>query len=573
MGRRKRLWKGRLLRAFGRVQRAAEQKSGIILGLFLLNYFTICWASIHARRWEQMAAALLDGVFLLAGTCLYVIFLSLVPVLRLRRALLAFWFFLSAALGGLEIFSICNYRALIGAGIVTAVLQTSPQEAREFLEMYVGFGGAALLLAGAFCAWLAYRRLTGLRFTLVRRHWQNRLLSLLLLSGALAACALWNFYHTFVVNDSLDIPALQVQRAVERAVDDLEAYEELDGEMADSVEITENRSSIPHVVFVLGESTYRGRMHLYGYDLGNTPELDAMAKRGELAVFRDVISPYGSTVAVLRELFTFHHAESPEEWHACNNLMDVLRAAGYRSYWLSNQESSGIWGNIARLYANRCTAKAYTGLRESREDHGNLDGELLPLLEDALAEAGEKNFYVLHLMGGHGLYDMRYPDSYAKFRAEDIRGTQAALPEEKREKLAQYANALYYNDAVVSAIIDRFRRKNALVIYLPDHGETVYDDGSDFAGHVEENPNKYMLEVPLLFWASEEFRATYPEKWAAITSSAQRPYMTDDMIHTILDLMDIRTREYDPARSLVNPAFDGTRKRVVQSRDYDASMR
>ena len=49
--------------------------------------------------------------------------------------------------------------------------------------------------------------------------------------------------------------------------------------------------------------------------------------------------------------------------------------------------------------------------------------------------------------------------------------------------------------------------------------------------------------------------------------------MTDDMIHTILDLMDIRTPEYDPARSLVHPSFDAGRKRMVRHRDYDASMK
>ena len=90
---------------------------------------------------------------------------------------------------------------------------------------------------------------------------------------------------------------------------------------------------------------------------------------------------------------------------------------------------------------------------------------------------------------------------------------------------------------------------------------------------MEENPNRYTVEVPLVFWASEAFRDRYPEKWAAITSAVSRPYMTDDMIHTLLDLMDIRTAEYDAAKSVINESFDRQRKRVIQGRDYDASMR
>ncbi len=565
--------KKRLLFFFGRVQQAVERKIGHILSLFLLNYFTIFWANYHAYQLDQIWVVLVDGIFLLVGTGIYVVLLAQIPFGCLRKGLFFLSFFLCALLGGLEIFSIYNYQALIGAGIVTAVMETNPKEAGEFLERYLGWKGALLVAAGAvFFRW-GYRRLSGMRFTLMRRHWQNRLLPVMFLAGILAAASLWNGYHSFVINDSLDIPVLQVQRAVGRALTDIEVYEQMDGEMEHSVEITGNQGTIPHVVFVLGESTYRGRMHLYGYDLENTPNLDALAETGELVVFRDVISPKSATVAVLKELFTFHDWEVGKEWYQCNNLMDVLKAAGYKTYWLSNQESSGIWGNVAQLYANRCTKKAYTALRESREDYGRLDEELFPLVEGALAEAGEKNFYVIHLMGGHGLYYMRFPYLFTKFTAEDIHGPQAELPEGKRTELAQYANALYYNDYVVSSLFDMFRQKNAIVIYLPDHGETIYDDGSNFAGHVEENPNKYTLEVPLIFWASDTFRARYPEKWASVQNAALRPYMTDDMIHTILDLMDIRTPEFDASKSVIHPDFDGQRRRVVGQKDYDASMR
>lgn len=562
-----------LLVIFGRIQQAAERNIGYILGLFLLNYFTIFWANYHGYGFTQLPVVLLDGVFLLAGTGLYVVVLAQVPFSRLRSALFLLSFSFCALLGGLEMFSIYNYRALIGAGIVTAVLQTNPKEAGEFLEMYLGWRGVFLIVAAAVLLWRGYRCLLGMRFTLLRRRWQNRLLPVLFLAGILAGASLWNGYHSFVVNDSLDIPALQVQRAVGRAVADIRAYEEMAGEMEHSVKIVENDSTIPHVVFVLGESTYRGRMHLYGYDLENTPNLDALSERGELAVFRDAISPKSATVAVLKELFTFHDLESELEWHQCNNLMDVLAEAGYQTFWLSNQESSGIWGNVAQLYANRCAKKAYTALRESREDHGRLDEELFPLIDKALAEAGEKNFYVIHLMGGHSLYYMRYPYLFTKFTAEDIQGAQSGLSGEKRLELAQYANALYYNDYVVSGIFDKFRGENAIVIYLPDHGETIYDNGSNFAGHVEENPNAYTLEVPLIFWASDSFRASYPEKWASVKSAVMRPYMTDDMIHTILDLMDIRTPEFDASKSVIHADFNSGRKRVVMGRDYDGSMR
>ncbi len=559
-----------LLRGAALARQTVEKNIGFILILFILNYFTIFWLNYHMYQFSQLPVVLLDGVFLFVSIVLYTILLGSIPVRRLRKGLFYLSFSLCAVLGVMEIFSIYNYQALVGAGIITALLQTNVHEAREFLEMYVGWKGTAAVLLLAAALLVLRRYLFAGRLSFIRKRWQVRLLLLLILAGAAAGGMLWHSYYSFVVNDSLDIPALRVYSAAQTAVQNIGAYENLDEQMEASVELTENKSDIPQVVFILGEATNRNRLHLYGYELENTPNLDEMKKKQEIAVFTDCISPHAITVASLRELFTFHDAESAQEWYKYNNLIDVMKAAGYKTHWLSNQESSGIWGNVALLFAKRSQVHEFTRMRESHEDVGAYDEELFPLADRALAQAGVKNFYVFHLMGGHSLYYMRFPYVFSKFSKDDI---HQDVSEEKRTEIAQYANAIYYNDYIVSGIIDKFRDTDALVIYLPDHGETIYDDGSNFAGHVEENPNHYTLEVPMVIWASEKFRARYPEKWAAIRSAVDRPYMTDDMIHTILDLADIRTREFDPAKSLVNPAFDAARVRMVQGKDYDTEIR
>ena len=67
-------------------------------------------------------------------------------------------------------------------------------------------------------------------------------------------------------------------------------------------------------------------MHLYGYPLENTPNLDALNEKGELAVFRDTISPESATVAVLRKLLTFADMDSSKPWYAYNNMIDTMKA-------------------------------------------------------------------------------------------------------------------------------------------------------------------------------------------------------------------------------------------------------
>ena len=351
----------------------------------------------------------------------------------------------------------------------------------------------------------------------------------------------------------------------------MQAYRELSSQVNSKVELTENKSEIKNIVFILGESTNRNHMHLYGYYLPNTPNLDALNEKGEISVFRDVVSPHSTTIAVLSKLFTFCNRESDQEWYHYNNLIDVMNAAGYKTYWLSNQETSGVWGNVAQIYAAHSDVSAFTRIRDSREDYGIVDGELFPLIDDAIANRSEdKNFYVVHLMGGHGLYYNRFPYSFSKFSKDDI---NLPITDGKKEIVAQYDNALYYNDYIVSSIIDKFRDSETLVIYVPDHGEAVYDEGEDMSGHIEENPTHHMIEIPVIMWASEKFRAKYPEKWEQIKKAADRPYMTDDMIHTVMDLADIKTAEFDPTRSIVNDKFNAQRPRIFDGMDYDTEIK
>lgn len=561
------------MRLWARLQREVEQNIGLIGALFVLNWFTIFWLNLHRYQTQQLEVLVVDFFFVLGGTALYVALLGMLPVKAVGRGLLFLSFFLSALLGGLECFALWNYQAQIGAGIVTAVMQTNPQEAEEFFQRYVGIKGVFLGISFPLISLVIWRWLKGWRWQRPSGHLRSRLLLVMLLLTAGAGVLLFKSYHSFIINNDLDIPVVRVGLSLDTAMTNMRSYDEIITQAATEPELIRNDSSVPYVIFILGESTNRRRLHLYGYPLENTPNLDDLYGKGELAVFREVIAPQGATAAALREIFTFADAENTDTWYKYNNLIDIMKAAGYKTAWLSNQESSGIWGNVSQFYSQRSDLSRYTQIRESHEESGRLDEELFPLVDEALAEAqpGQKQFMVLHLMGGHSLYYLRFPYLFTKFRAEDVPPPQDGLSEEKRTEIAQYENALFYNDFVVSYLIGKFRDKDALIIYLPDHGEAVYDHGYR-SGHVEENPTQEMLEVPMVFWGSPEFRSKHSDKWEQLQAAVNRPYMTDDMIHTVLDLLDIATAEYDPAKSIVNPAFNEKRPRMVQGRDFDKEI-
>ena len=374
----------------------------------------------------------------------------------------------------MELFIISKYYTFTTAGIISVIIGTNLHETIEFITMYFSWSYLIFIFVLALIIYL-------LNYISRKVKLNNKLVILFL-----PYFCLYSLFYVIIPGKNLTecLSFTRLIAPVEQAVEDAIAFREIYTNMQNNVQIVDKGRDIPNIVFILGESTNRNHMHLYGYYLPNTPNLDALNEKGEISVFRDVVSPHSTTIAVLSKLFTFCNRESDQEWYHYNNLIDVMNAAGYKTHWLSNQETSGVWGNVAQIYAAHSDVSAFTRIRDSREDYGIVDGELFPLIDDAIANRSEdKNFYVVHLMGGHGLYYNRFPYSFSKFSKDDI---NLPITDGKKEIVAQYDNALYYNDYIVSSIIDKFRDSETLVIYVPDHGEAVYDEGEDMSGHIEE---------------------------------------------------------------------------------------
>ena len=479
---------------------------------------------------------------------------------RLHRAVKVFFLSVNACLFAVDLFSIYHYGIPMNRAMLEVALTTNLREGGEFLEMY-------LLNGGLWCFFFAVL----LSLALLRRFFAYILMRkegflLMFLAGILL------FVHS-AANTSFRKDNPQKAIAVFRLISmisgirrDVASFHEMENGLQPSVTLTRNDAHIPYVFFILGESTDRNRMALYGYPLQTTPRLCARQQEGGLYVFQDVISPHSHTMLVLQKLFTFYRYGDEAKWFTYANLFSVLRAAGYHTVWLSNQESA-ILGVVGKFYADQCDVSRFTLLRDNGGDGMIYDEALLPLLDEALVSPSEKNFYMLHLMGTHMSYRQRYPREYTRFSAEEERGF-TGITEAQKQVRAEYDNAVCYNDFVVDEIIRRFEKRNAIIIYISDHGEEVYEERA-FFGHEEDVGSRHMIEIPMLVWMSPECRQAFPALEQRIASAVDRPFMTDDMIHVLLDMMEIETEEYRPALSVINSAFDAARSRIYSGRRYE----
>ena len=126
----------------------------------------------------------------------------------------------------------------------------------------------------------------------------------------------------------------------------------------------------------------------------------------------------------------------------------LARAAGYKVWWMSNHDDLAIEQEHARLadvvdMVNRTPGRA----------GASLDGELLDCLQEALDDPAERKLIVLHLMGAHPHYRLRFPRGENPFDdnadAVDAQLAGQGRPAWVRRFRHEYDAALLYHDFVV----------------------------------------------------------------------------------------------------------------------------
>lgn len=498
--------------------------------------------------------------------CLYLFIFTLfsyicnrIKIIWLRKILYYIFSFLVILSDVVGIYIAYMYKSNITPAFIIPILETTYSEAIEYISTYISVANSIviliLLLIYGLCYYIKTKINSKSKFFTVS--------TVFMCIGCICSIV-------FIAKNTMKNYAMPVQSvyyAMKDAIqqrEELENFDKLTNAKNENLVVQHVGKGIPNIVFIIGESENRNHMHLYGYDRDTTPELDQFAKNQKIAVFTDVVSPHAYTTASLSEIYSLHHYENPDKWYNTLNLIDILKKAGYHTSWLSNQESSGNWVSVANFLANRNDYKEYTYLRDSTSDlYDSYDEKLFPIIDKVKSQnTSDKQFYTIHLMGSHASYDRRVPPNWRKFELEPT-DTKADF-----ERNA-YDDTVLYNDYILTQIFKKFDDTDTLIIYISDHGESVYEKDSKLIGHGDGQLNRHMLEIPMIMYGTDRFKENHPELWNKILEAQHRPYMTDDLPHTIMDLLDIRVDGYEDRRSIINSNFNINRNRIINEKDYN----
>ena len=105
-----------------------------------------------------------------------------------------------------------------------------------------------------------------------------------------------------------------------------------------------------------------------------------------------------------------------------------------------------------------------------------------------------------------------------------------------------YDNTIVYSDYVWHSLINRLRRRNAVLLYLSDHAESLGEDG--YFIHGTDRPE---VRRPACFvWYSDEFARRYPDKVSALRANKNKQWKTYMLFHSVLSAADVESAYIDP---------------------------
>uniref|UniRef100_UPI000EAD0E42 sulfatase-like hydrolase/transferase n=1 Tax=Helicobacter mehlei TaxID=2316080 RepID=UPI000EAD0E42 len=441
--------------------------------MVLDNRFWLMWLapvvasffSVEVQVWGEAFWHVLKVVFY-SFLVFYVFYLllSLIPYQALAKFLKNAMLVVSLVLTFIDFFASYYFHMGFTPSLVGTLLATNTRESQAFLmDMVFPHMGFILVYLATCVIFLFY-----MRFKLSLSPKQS-FKTLAMLFVLFWAHTLGAFYgqggRGFLINPNIPTQIMPIVKEVYALVASLHEYSQIKTIYASLKQpypkdyLKVDSDSVPNVVLIVGESASRNFMGIYGYPVPNTPFLsDLQERRQNLFVFKNTISAFANTLPTFQTLLNYSDVENYTiPWYQQKNLGMIFNLAGYKTFWIDNQESmaaSNIYNALAYNFAYKYfTDTPYKAILSHH------DQWVIPIFtQQVQPKLGSKNLILFHLFGSHPIYNRRFPKDFAKFTPKDIPYQDLHVQNDKdKQIIADYVNSLYYTDHVLGEIFKLFQ--------------------------------------------------------------------------------------------------------------------
>jgi heptose-I-phosphate ethanolaminephosphotransferase len=346
--------------------------------------------------------------------------------------------------------------------------------------------------------------------------------------------------------------------------------------------ITDNTT----VVLIIGESHSKLHSSIYGYFLPTYPNLAQERDSGNLFVYENMVTPFANTSKSIKNIMTLNSLGDSELWYKSAFFPLILNMGGYKvSLWDNQNDFSKnslrasydvdlSYFQTADVFTDNC----YSFIYGPKHDY---DGDMIDQFVRNHTNEFGPHFTWIHLMGQHINAANRFPkdNKWMYFKTSDYSRSENWMTEDKKQDIANYDNACRYNDYQLKRIIDYYRDSTAVIIYLSDHGEEVYDYQDNLGRKggrlLTQESIRCLYEIPFVIWCSNKYQEKYPEIINDIKSSTTRRGMTDNIGHLIFHLSGLTDGNsfYIPSRDILSSQYSCPRRILNGTTDYDSIMK
>jgi len=274
----------------------------------------------------------------------------------------------------------------------------------------------------------------------------------------------------------------------------------------------------------------------------------------------------------------FSHWEHGNSRHISSYpLFPILfKRAGYEVTFFSNQYllkgfRKGATNQAGHFFLADNTLSdslfSYRNRKSSKYDLG-LVGQFKQYIKKA--ERPAYTLDIVHLVGQHFEYSIRYPHSQTAFTLYNYK--DRTLNTDSKQIVMHYDNATRYNDIVLDSILTIHEQKEAIVLFVADHGEEVYDD-LPVHGRLFQEPTKLQakneFEVPMWIWCSKSYQEKHPNIVSAISSSTSKAFLTDGLPQVLLYLAGIKCEWSNDKNNILSRHYQPKQRIIGGIADYD----
>lgn len=451
------------------------------------------------------------------------------------------------------------YQVKLSASALFVIFETNAQETSEFLEVYIS--STFLFLAGIFIMYLLFYAYALFKRKIVFQLEVTPLFKTILKFGLLCFAVVSAYLIHWKFSEFNILYTTKTSYADYKTTKKL-IKETLAQPTSPYLKGVKKDSSAPKIgVVIIGESTNRNHMSLYGYYRNTNPLL---AKQKELWISKDVITPHVHTVTALDKILTLNSFENKRREDNAS-IIQLANQAGYKTFWLSNQRPVGINETVPTLIGYAANEKKF--LNTDNYNRKSYDEVLLPAFNEALQDPAPYKMIFLHLSGTHLGYKERYPGTYKHFK--DTPKTKFQH-ERAYQFINEYDNSVRYNDFIINELLEQLKAQqtSSYMLYFSDHGDDVFDD-HDNAGHSEDIGTNGMFEIPYITWVSPQFKEQLKSN-LEVSKIENRKYLLDDFIHAFADLSQISFHGLDKTKSIYDSTYVEKPRLIKGKIDYDA---